>query len=62
MRGIRLRGLLATGVLAVLVVTTEGNEPAISPDGKMLAFVRYDAREKNDRYAVFEEQHVVKIS
>jgi Tol biopolymer transport system component len=35
-------------------LATEVNEPAISWDGQMLAFVRYDAREKkNDRYAVF---------
>jgi Tol biopolymer transport system component len=35
-------------------LATETTDPAFSPNGKMLTFVRYDPREKkNDRYAVF---------
>jgi Tol biopolymer transport system component len=35
-------------------LATETTDPAFSPNGKMLTFVRYDPREKkNDRFAVF---------
>src|SRR5918992_702555 len=35
-------------------LTTETTDPAFSPNGKMLTFVRFDPREKkNDRFAVF---------